>query len=122
MDARSSKGIFLGYDGESPAYLVYLPNEDTVKKEQCVKFIKCNEACNGQNAECEPEGMLVPPEPEEDQSTNRKTDKGSSTVRENGTIQGNTTPKNEAISRYPRRDRKPPNYLSDFVTEGDEVD
>ena len=73
--------------------------------------------------QCEPEGMLVPPEPEEeDQSTNRKTDEGSNVLRENGTIQENTTPKNEAISRYPRRDRKPPNYLSDFVTEGDEVD
>ena len=33
LDARSSKGIFLGCDGESPAYLVYPPNEDTVKKE-----------------------------------------------------------------------------------------
>ena len=41
LDARSSKEIFLGYNGESPAYLVYLPNEDTVKKERCVKFIKC---------------------------------------------------------------------------------
>ena len=88
-----------------------------------MEFIKCNEAYNGQNTECEPEGMLVLPEPEEeDQPTNRKTDEGSNTLRENGTIQGNMIPKNEAISRYPRRDRKPPNYLSDFVTEGDEVD
>ena len=111
MDARSIKGIFLGYDGESPACLVYLPNEDTVNKERCVKFIKCNEAYNGQNAVCGPEGMLVPPEPEEeDQSTNRKTNEGSNVLRENGTIQEKTTPKNEAILRYPRRDRKPPNY------------
>ena len=33
LDARSVKGIFLGYDGESPAYLVHLPEKDTVKKE-----------------------------------------------------------------------------------------
>ena len=88
-----------------------------------MKFIKCNEVYNGQNAECEPEGMLVPLEPEEeDQSTNRKTNEGSDALRENGAIQGNMTPKNEAISRYPRRDRKPPNYLNDFGAEGDGMD
>ena len=121
-DARSVKGIFLGYDRGSPAYVVYLPNEDKVKRELFVKFIKCNETYNGHNADCEAEVMVIPPEPEkEDQSTSGKTDEGSNVVKENGNIQGNTTTKHKAISRYPRRDRKPPNYRSDFVTKGNKV-
>lgn len=41
-DARSEKGIFVGYDKGSPAYLVYFPDTGAVKKVRCVKFAKPN--------------------------------------------------------------------------------
>ena len=38
LDARSTKGVFVGYDRHSPAYLVYLANTNTIKRVRCVKF------------------------------------------------------------------------------------
>ena len=38
LDARSEKGIFVGYDKGSPSYLVYLPECNVIKKVRCVKF------------------------------------------------------------------------------------
>ena len=39
LDARSRKGIFIGYDKGSPAYLVFYPDTNKVEKVRCVKFI-----------------------------------------------------------------------------------
>lgn len=38
LDPRCSKGLFIGYDKTSPAYLVYLPDLKTVRKYRLVKF------------------------------------------------------------------------------------
>ena len=40
LDARSKQGIFVGYDRETPAYLVYFPDEEKVLKRRVVKFVK----------------------------------------------------------------------------------
>jgi hypothetical protein len=39
LDAHSQKGIFVGYDKGSPAYLVFYPETNKVEKIRCVKFI-----------------------------------------------------------------------------------
>ena len=38
LDPRCTKGIFLGYDKESPAYLVYIPETGKVMKYRVVYF------------------------------------------------------------------------------------
>ena len=38
LDARSQKGIFVGYDRDSPSYLVYFPESNVIKKVRCVRF------------------------------------------------------------------------------------
>ena len=38
LDARSEKGVFVGYDKGSPAYLVYFPESRAVERLRCVKF------------------------------------------------------------------------------------
>ena len=38
LDACSKQVIFVGYDNESPAYLVYFPEQNNIKKVRCVKF------------------------------------------------------------------------------------
>ena len=35
---RAEKGIFVGYDTGSPAYFIYFPNKETVKRVRCVNF------------------------------------------------------------------------------------
>ena len=38
LDARSERGVFLGYDKGSPAYIVYIVESRAVKRVRCVKF------------------------------------------------------------------------------------
>ena len=39
LEARSKKGIFVGYDKNSPSYLVYYPETRLVERACCVKFV-----------------------------------------------------------------------------------
>ena len=36
LDSRAEKGVFVGYDRSSPAFLVYYPDQNNVKKIRCV--------------------------------------------------------------------------------------
>ena len=38
LDDRAKEGMFLGFDSDSPAYLVYFPQEHSVRKVRCVMF------------------------------------------------------------------------------------
>ena len=38
LDARCKQGIFVGYDKGSPAYLVYHPDTNEIRRCRCVKF------------------------------------------------------------------------------------
>ena len=38
LDPRSKRGIFVGYDKESPAFLIYYPDLKKVMRCRCVKF------------------------------------------------------------------------------------
>lgn len=42
LDARAKKGIFVGYDKESPAHLVFFPDDESVRKIRCVRFHSSN--------------------------------------------------------------------------------
>lgn len=44
FDSRGTKGIFLGYDRDSPAYLIYFPNTGKVSKHRVVKFVSVKES------------------------------------------------------------------------------
>ena len=39
LDARGDEGIFVGYDKYSPAYLVFDPISQVVRKVRCIKFL-----------------------------------------------------------------------------------
>ena len=39
MDAHSDEGVFVGYDKYSPAYLVFDPVTQVVRKVRCVKYL-----------------------------------------------------------------------------------
>lgn len=39
LDSRSDKGIFVGYDKNSPAYMVYYPDSRKVMKHRLVRFM-----------------------------------------------------------------------------------
>ena len=55
LENRSEKGVFVGYDKDSPSYLVYFPERNTIKKCRVVKFFDNNEHDSQTNDENEEE-------------------------------------------------------------------
>ena len=112
LDERCKRGIFVGYDGRSPAYLVYFPDNGKVIRCRVVHFVsKKTTDCVEQETQTDSlddeflvKRPLVEQVPEE---------------------RSECKPQNQALpdgqnERYPKRDRKPPSYLSDYETKVDD--
>ena len=124
LDARSQQGIFLGYDTESPAYLVYYPEENDVKKIRCVKFTEkfleekkiCEPISEYPVPVYRPTSPAVPVLQIPDVGASKEGKKKPSQDQS----QEMDEPNEESSSgRYPRRDRRKPDYLKDYDTDGD---
>ena len=101
LDARCKKGVFVGYDRYSPAYLVYFADINDIKRCRCVKFIDAKT------------DLEVPEQPVDDFEIHSTPDDAVQ-------VQGDENPLNhqgETGSRYPKRLSKPPQYLSDYCLE-----
>ncbi len=99
LDPRCKKGYFVGYDKESPAYLVYYPESKSVMKHRLVQFTDKFDIAHVEHAANE----LFP-----DEQINEKAEP---------TPVANTQPR-----RNPPRNRKMPAYLDDYIVERDKVD
>ena len=97
LDDRSEQGIFVGYDSCSPAYLIYFPKKNIIRRVRCVKF---------DNTECptDTDPSAVP------------------TIVDDSFME----PKNEnvpnndsSLKQHPKRNRTMPKHLSDYITEND---
>ncbi|KAJ8391909.1 hypothetical protein AAFF_G00083800 [Aldrovandia affinis] len=123
LDSRSDKGIFVGYDKNSPAYMVYYPDSRKVKKHRLVRFmsktigeqqtqtdkmsdddddfgVQHREAKTRLNADMSPsEEQDVSPAEEQDE------------------IPGETGQIKQESMRYPSRERRRPDYLKDYVCD-----
>ena len=115
LDPRSERGIFLGYDGQSPAYLVYYPNRNDVKRVRCVKFTdkfphenmeivpECHHDVNEEPVSLE--ALSVPTVNTNDQNLTEENEGADNQVLE--------------TRRYPVRERNAPSYLEEYVTDLD---
>ena len=109
LDDRCEKGIFMGYDKGSPAYLVYIPERNIVRKVRCVKFT------NKFPVVREPEYILEPEFVEVDETVPGElvenvpveNPQGEHPEVGDGAVGGER--------RYPQRERKEPGYLRDYV-------
>ena len=121
LDTRCTKGIFLGYDKGSPAYLVYFPETGKVMRHRVVKFAKPNQCVKQQ---IHTDDVL------HDDDFMQGNSKGDSTPTDTsqpteGSQRGPGAPKcvvTERVagsSKYPTRERKAPAHLSDYVTGSD---
>ena len=73
LDPRTSKGVFVGYDRDSPSYLVYDPDTRAVSKHRLVKFTTTvNHLPEADDLLPVTEEEPVKPEPTESQPTNVK--------------------------------------------------
>lgn len=95
LDPRCKRGYFIGYDRESPAYLVYYPETRTVMKHRLVTFTE-----RFKNDDDDEQDNMQPPTDEADQTATKHP------------AEDKTLPADEP--RYPRRNRAPPRYLEDY--------
>ena len=116
LDARTKKGIFVGYDKRSPAYLVYFPDSDDVQRVRCVKFSSSlyEPTCDAEDVIVRRDIRLEQDERMNLQEPTRETAQLEPTEAENQ--------REGQASRYPRRERKLPGHLNDYVIEPDDID
>jgi hypothetical protein len=106
LDDRSRKGVFVGYDKSSPAYLVYHPETNTVKKVRCVKFFD----------------KFVAEAPNDDQDDsivpNREhTEPMKDTSEQIDENVESTAEVEHSEPRYPTRTRNKPTYLDEYIID-----
>lgn len=122
LDLRCDKGIFVGYDKNSPSYLVYYADTKKVMKHRLVKFVTKNVVEHETQTDQTITGDDV--DKRRDESSMSSTDMTDQSEKDREISQTETSD-NQHIqiegggceSRYPKRDRKPPLYLSDYVSE-----
>ena len=130
LDARSEKGIFVGYDRNSPAYLVYFPERNDVKRIRCVKFtdkLKIESNPLYENDDSEPAICGDDAERNNDVVNVEQRNVEQRNVEQRNVEQRNVEQRNDeqrnVEPRYPRREHVKPRYLNDYVTNepGDNV-
>ena len=112
LDPRSKKGIFVGYDKRSPAYLVYYPDTDKVERVRCVKFFEEGSPQpiidhDEHERESIPCGTHVPIARGDTSPDEGDGNANSIEVENNSTHQS---------PRYPSRARSKPGYSNEYVT------
>ena len=100
LDARSEKGIFVGYDRASPAYLVYISKTGEIRRVRCVRFTDRFDVVRQSEDEFVPSDVPEGEVSSEDELVEGPTDEE---LVDNGQ------------RRYPDRNRNRPGYLDDYV-------
>ena len=109
LDARCKKGIFVGYDKNSPAYLVYHSDTNDIRRCRCVKFTDTkpeSEDVSYDDFEIHkvPDHVTVPEENNDVPNVADNSDIAEHAVRDDVQVH----------SRYPKRQHNVPNYLGDY--------
>ncbi len=130
LDDKAQKGIFVGYDKRSPAFLVHFPQTGTVKKTRNVKFVNsmpdtyiCNDDCVEEDFDFHGERRSAP--------TNNGSHFGSDSTpafeSTPGTTLANDNVNNEAQNTNPEvtqfgrgaRTKTRPKFLDDYLVNDD---
>lgn len=127
LDSRCTKGIFVGYDKNSPAYLVYYPETEKVQRHRLVKFTNHQPKERGTQTESdtECENVLMPVELPDVKTTENDvkdhTDNDAISNENVVDVQGTEQRDSETVGRrYPQRHRKKPGHLQEFEMEDPE--
>ena len=113
LDARSKKGIFVGYDRDSPAYLVYYPESNKVERVRCAKFLEQSiyalETVDDQILLPTPQTTVDTDQPQNDSVVTPGSEDMTEDNQADSSQQGH----------YPKRTRNKPKHLEEFVLDGD---
>ena len=132
LDNRAEKGIFVGYDQNSPSYLVYFPQTGKILSYRCVRFteqydfdVKAVEADQDDDEfSYVPRSPIASPGPTneivelmgEDNDVEANAEVPIDLSGEDEDV-GENNGSSEETRRYPQRERKPPSKFDDFVIE-----
>jgi len=118
LESRCTQGLFVGYDRQSPAYLVYFPENKTIKRVRCVKFTNRFEHqmnCDVDHYECDIVQEKVETDGTEGAEGNAR-EPVMETEAKSDTEGAEGEEQSPEIPVRPKRERRPPKYLSDYVT------
>ena len=127
LDSRCTKGVFVGYDKNSPAYLVYHPDNGKVMKHRLIRFIS-KESVEQQTKTdwlYEDSDLCRSPVNEaETANPDCKVDTNTPTGKDQNKRNVVTHENDEQVASnpvqargYPLRERNPPKYLAEFYTD-----
>ena len=118
LDPKCEKGIFVGYDRNSPAYLVFYSEDNRVLKHRLIKFI--SNVTNQQT-------QTYPTDDDDDCFSQKKYVQNNTSattsdpqIKTTETQDNAQTEEDSKLRHYPRRERKPPAYLNDNITNSDD--
>lgn len=130
LDPRCAKGIFLGYNKASPAYLMYIPETGKIMEYRVVKFPR-----RGVEQQTQTKGPLsdddfMPSQHNTNpdicgESDVDKSGKGPDQLAEGPKAENETSPTSQSHDesvRSSKRERKLPSYLRDYVTDMEDSD
>ncbi|CAB4032084.1 Hypothetical predicted protein, partial [Paramuricea clavata] len=125
LDSRCSKGVFVGYDKNSPSYLVYNPQNGKIMKHRLIRFIKKGSV--EQHTQTDESSRDCDVHEKSDHDT--RSDLDSMRLPVLSAIPPNAVPDEEPrdsegrhcdhtendseTKRYPQRERNPPRYLEE---------
>ena len=120
LDSRCEKGIFVGYDKNSPAYLVFYPNTGKVVKNRLVKFI--TKSVSESQTQTEQDigddnfsvRRVLNSQPKLEKVEIPKESIENKTECDLGNIETDEGQSSQATTTYPKRERRPPQYLKDY--------
>ena len=118
---KRNKVIFVGYDWNTPSYLVFYPGNKRVLKHRLVKFIT-----KMTNQQTQIYSTNNDDDDEDDFFQKKNIQKQKSVMNPDLQIeisdwQDNTHIEEDSkLRHYPRRERKAPQYLNDYITNSEE--
>ena len=120
LDSRCTKGVFVGCDRNSPAYLVHFPGKQNIRKVRCVKFFNQyeHEAVNCNDDEYLSRKIECSLRDENDRHVLDDAPVKLSDVHDNKCDNSDLNQDENTrsgVNVRPQRERKPPKYLDDYV-------
>jgi hypothetical protein len=109
LDARANEGIFIGYDKYSPAYLVFDPDTQVVRKVRCVKFLSKS------SEKTDEEVQSSRPDETREKNPDVLGDDDDDDMHEIQRDADDEPVQGVENRRYPTRERSKPKWLSDYV-------
>ena len=112
LDPRSAQGIFVRYYAQSPAYLIYFPNKEEIRRVRCVLFHESQQPNTDKDNPFDYFQIPTPLPREDIDKKNKEDNSETSTLNENITDE----------RKYPQRKINKLSHLSDYVLDSNNSD